>query len=131
MHDYQKVLNKIHAAGAELVAVSPTTPDNSLNMVQKNQLGFQVLSDVGNKAARKYGIVYKLPVNIRKLYEKGGFLDLSKYNGDDSMELPLAVTYIIDTDGIIKYAYLNADYRQRAETSDVLAAVQRITAADK
>ena len=128
MHDYQKILNKVHEAGAELVAVSPTTPDNSLSMVQKNQLGFQVLSDVGNKAARKYGIVYKLPANIRSLYEKGGFLDLASYNGDDSMELPLAVTYIIGSDGIIKYAYLNSDYRQRAETTDVLAALLKITA---
>ena len=128
MHDYQKILNKVHEAGAELVAVSPTTPDNSLSMVQKNQLGFQVLSDVGNKAARKYGIVYKLPANIRSLYEKGGFIDLASYNGDDSMELPLAVTYIIGSDGIIKYAYLNSDYRQRAETADVLAALLKLSA---
>ena len=100
LHDYQKILTKIHQAGAELVAVSPTTPDNSLNMAQKNALKFFVLSDAGNETAKKYGI--------------------------DSLELPLAVTYVVGTDGIIRYAFLSADYRKRAETSVVLQEVQRI-----
>ena len=126
MHDYQKILNRIHEAGAELVAVSPVTPDNSLDMKQKNALQFKVLSDSGNKVARKYGVVYRIPERIRALYQEGGFIDLSKYNGDDSMELPLAVTYVIDTDGIIKYAFVDADYRKRAETSVVLDAVLRV-----
>ena len=127
MHDYQKILSSIHAAGAELVAVSPVTPDNSLDMKQKNDLEFKVLSDQGNKVAREYGVVYKLPESIRPLYQKGGFIDLAEYNNDDSMELPLAVTYIIDTDGIIKYAFLDTDYRKRAETSEVLQEVQKLT----
>ena len=126
MHDYQKILKQVHEAGAEIVAVSPTTPDNSLSMAEKHELGFKVLSDVGNKVAREYGVVYKLPANIRNLYEQGGMIDLAKYNGDDSMELPLAVTYVIDTDGIVKYAYLDTDYRKRAETAEVLAAVRKI-----
>ena len=127
MHDYQKILNRIHEAGAELVAVSPVTPDNSLDMAQKNALQFKVLSDSGNQVAREYGVVYRIPERIRANYQEGGFIDLSKYNGDDSMELPLAVTYVIDTDGIIKYAFVDADYRKRAETSVVLDAVLRVT----
>ena len=127
MHDYQKILNKIHAAGAELVAVSPVTPDNSLDMEQKNALKFKVLSDAGNGVAREYGLVYRIPERIRALYQQGGMIDLSKYNGDDTMELPLAVTYVVDTDGIIKYAFVEADYRRRAETSDVLEAVLKLT----
>ena len=83
---------------------------------------------MGNRVARDYGIVYKVPANIRNLYEQGGMIDLTKYNGDDTMELPLAVTYVIDTDGMVKYAYLDTDYRKRAETADVLAAVQKIAA---
>lgn len=109
------------------MAVSPVTPDNSLDMAQKNALEFKVLSDAGNKVARQYGVVYKIPERIRALYQQGGFIDLSKYNGDDSMELPLAVTYVVDTDGIIKYAYVDADYRRRAETSEVLDAVLKLT----
>ena len=96
-------------------------------MAQKNALEFRVLSDAGNKVAREYGIVYKVPDRIGMFYQKGGMIDLTKYNGDESMELPLAVTYVIDTDGIIKYAFLDTDYRKRAETSEVLKEVQRLS----
>ena len=126
MHDYQKILTKIHEAGAELVAVSPVTPDNSLDMVQKNALEFKVLSDAGNKVAREYGIVYKLPERINSFYQKGGLIDLTKYNNDESMELPLTVTYVIDTDGVIKYAFVDTDYRKRAETAEVLNEVLKL-----
>lgn len=126
MHDYQKILSDIHKAGAELVAVSPVTPDNSLDMKQKNELEFMVLSDVGNKAAREYGVVYKLPDRISALYKEGGFIDLNSYNDDDSLELPLAVTYVIDTDGTITYAFLDSDYRKRAETAEVLKEVRKL-----
>ena len=46
---------------------------------------------------------------------------MSSYNGDDSHELPLAATYIINEDGKIGYAFLDADYRKRAEPSDLTA----------
>ena len=95
-------------------------------MAEKNSLQFRVLSDVGNKVARNYGVVYKLPERIRAFYQSGGMIDLHKYNGDDSLELPLAVTYVVDTDSIIKYAFLDADYRKRAETLEVLEAVQAL-----
>lgn len=109
------------------MAVSPTTPDNSLTMAQKEGLKFIVLSDVGNRAAKKYGIVYKLPPEIRKPYEKGGKIDLTKYDGDDSLELPLVATYVIDKDGTIQYAFLNADYRKLAEPSVILREIQNLS----
>ena len=54
---YQKTLNEIHDLGAELVAISPQTPDESLNVKEKNELDFEVLSDNGNIVARKYTTV--------------------------------------------------------------------------
>ena len=55
-----------------------------------------------------------------------GRLDLAKYNGDDSGELPLGATYVVDREGIIRYAFVDADYRKRAEPSDVIAALRRL-----
>ena len=47
LSQYQQVLTEIKALGAQLVAISPQTPDESLNMQQKNELQFEVLSDNG------------------------------------------------------------------------------------
>ena len=37
--------------------------------------------------------------------------DLPKPIGDESLSLPLSVTYLIGRDGVIPYAFVNAEYR--------------------
>jgi peroxiredoxin len=69
-------------------------------------------------------VSYKIPKVIVDQFK--GRLDLAKYNGDDSGELPLGVTYVIDREGIIRYAFVDADYRNRAEPSDVIAALRAL-----
>ena len=128
LHDYQQSLSNIEAAGAQLMAVSPELSDSALTWKEKNELEFIVLSDVGNEVAREYGIVYRIPKGIESGYVAGGRNDLTEYNGDDSLELPLAVTYVIGTDGTIEYAFVDADYRKRAETSEVVEFVKQFSA---
>ncbi len=128
LHDYQKSLGAIAAANAQLMAVSPELPDSALTWKEKEELEFAVLSDLGNKTARDYGVVYRIPDGIAAGYIKGGRNDLTEYNGDDSLELPLAVTYVIDSDGMVVYSFVDADYRKRAETSEVVDAVTQLAA---
>lgn len=120
----QEALPAIEAAGGNLVAIAPEKSDHSLSTKEKNQLEFLVLSDVGNKVARAYGLVFKLPEKVSPIYKK--MIDLSKYNGDDSDELPLAATYVIDTTGVIRYAYLDANYTKRAEPSAIVDALKSL-----
>lgn len=119
---FQDLLPQFTAVGAQLVAISPETPDNSLDTKQKSDLAFHVLSDDGNAVARRFNIAYQLGAPLRSRFGEM----LQEYNGDASGELPLAATYVVDTDGTITYAYLNEDYRERAEPSDVLAAVRKL-----
>lgn len=126
LHDYQKHLVDIQSAGAQLIAISPELPDGALSLTEKHALEFIVLSDIGNAVAREYGIVYRIPDTISGGYQAGGRNDLAKINGDDSLELPLAVTYVVGQDGTIEYAFVDADYRKRAETSEVVAFVAQM-----
>ena len=125
MQAYQSILPQIHAAGARLIAVSAQTPDNSLTTAEKLALEFDVLSDVGNVLARAYGLVFRLPDALRPYYDRIG-LSLEAYNGDGSWELPVSATYLVDGNGLITFAYLDADYTQRLEPSDLLAALDRL-----
>lgn len=110
--------------GANLIALTPELPDNSLKTSEKHNLEFEVLSDVGNKIAKEYGVVFKLTDDVAKIYnEKFG---LNQYNGDNSNELPLAATYIINQEGKIVYAFLDADYRNRAEPSELTAILKKM-----
>ena len=117
---YQSVLEELHALGAQLVAVSPQTPDESLNIKEKNALKFEVLSDNGNIVANHYTTVFKngdIPIN---LMTDLGF-DFDAHYSDDSRELPVPAVFIIDTKGIIIFAEsAGGDYRNRVDASAIL-----------
>jgi peroxiredoxin len=122
LRGFQKVSSKIKDEGATLVAISPETPKHTAETVKKDDLGFLVLSDKGNKAAHAFRIAYKIPQILAEATK--GKLDLKEYNGDDSNELPLAATYLIDRDGRIRYAFIDADPGKRAEPSAVVTALR-------
>lgn len=119
LHYLQEALPQIKAQGASLVALTPELPDQSISTSEKHDLEFEVLSDIGNVVARDYGVVFTLTDDVAKIYNKK--FGLNDYNGDTSNELPLAVTYIIDSDGKITYAFLDADYRKRAEPTEIVS----------
>lgn len=109
---------------ASLIALTPELPDSSLSTVEKNEISYQVLSDIGNKVAKDYGVVFELTDAVAKRYQDG--FNLHQYNGDESNTLPLAATYVIDKSGQIVYAFLDADYRNRAEPKDILNSLKNI-----
>jgi peroxiredoxin len=111
--------------GATLVAVSPETPDNSLSTAEKNSLTFEVLSDVGNRVAHQFGIVFQLPEILRPIYAGFG-INLSDANGDDMFELPIPATYVIDTNLKICMAFVEPDYTKRLDPEEIIATLAQI-----
>jgi len=122
----QDVLPDIKASGASLIALSPELPDKTLTTTQKNGLEFEVLTDLNHQAASEYGLLFKLTPEVEKLY--GKFFDLEKFNGSGAGTdtLPLAATYIIGQDGVIKWAFLHHDYHMRAEPKEVVEFLQTL-----
>ena len=116
------ILPQIEQAGATLAAISPQTVKQSYFMHDQHKLRFPLLSDAGNKVARQFGLTYRVPEYQQGLYKKT-FVNLPFINGDDSWELPIPATYILDRDGTIRYASANEDYTQRPEPTDILKAL--------
>jgi len=108
-----------------LVAVSPQIASGSKDMQTALSLTFPVVSDPGNAVARTYGLVFTVPEYIRPIYEKFG-IDLPAANGEASFELPVPATYVIDKQGVIRWAHVDLDYTKRAEPADVLAALDAL-----
>lgn len=123
LKSYQAHLAEFRAKGAELVAVSPQTPEYTLSTTEKAALTFPVLSDLGNKVARSYGLVYKLADELVPIYKKFG-IDLEKHNGDGTYELPMPGTYLIGRDGTILLSQVDADYKQRMPVETLLGALK-------
>jgi peroxiredoxin len=123
---FQKILPEIKAAGASLVAISPEKPDDTLSTAEKNALDFEVLSDLGQKVGRAFGLVYTFSDELKWAYREFG-LDIPGKNGADEWALPISATYVIGQDGKIIYAHADADYRDRAEPADVLKVLKEAT----
>jgi peroxiredoxin len=121
----QQALPKFKSHGARLIAISPQLPDESMSTAEKNELSFPVLSDAGNKVAREFGLVFTLSEQLRPLYESFN-IDLPATNGDKSFELPIPATFIIDSDGVVKGAFVNADHKQRMDPSDIINVLKEI-----
>lgn len=125
MRAYQRVLERIHGAGGELIAISPQLPDGSLSMAEKNDLRFEVLSDVGNRVAARYGLVFELPPDLVASYLRGG-RDLAVLNGTDGWSLPIPGVFVLDRAGFVRLASVEPDYRYRLEPEAILEALRSL-----
>ena len=113
------ILPQIKLAGANLVAISPQTVQQSFFMADQHGLEFLLLSDSGNRVAREFGIAYRVPEEQQAIYRRA-FINLPFANGDDSWELPIPAMYILDRDGTVLFACADADYTGRPEPAEVL-----------
>lgn len=122
----QKVLPDIQASGAQLVALTPELPDKALTTAEKNDLKFLVLTDLNHEVAKRYNVAFELTPDVASRYKK--HFDLLEYNGAEAGEtmLPLAATYVIDRNGMVRYAFLDADYRKRAEPAEIVAFLKKM-----
>ncbi|MEM7548958.1 MAG: peroxiredoxin-like family protein [Bacteroidota bacterium] len=120
LSQYQQILNEIRDAGASFIAISPQTPDESLNMTEKNDLKFEVLSDIGNMVARKFTTVFKNgDMPVQTMTELG--FDFDAHYGDDSRELPVPAVFIIEKNGNVSFAKaVSGDYRERVDAAEIL-----------
>ncbi|MCH9692039.1 MAG: AhpC/TSA family protein [Gammaproteobacteria bacterium] len=117
---YQQLLPEIKEKGATLVAITPELPDSSLSTSEKNGLAFEVLTDKNGDYARELGLLFTLPEELRSIYESFG-ISLEAHNGKGQFDLPLAATFTVDAEGVIKSAFVTADYTQRQEPTEVVS----------
>ncbi len=86
---------------------------------KKHNLTFRVIGDKQNRVASQFGLVFRLPDDLRELYRNFG-LDLERFNGDDSWTLPMPGRFILNQKGIILSTHVDPDYTKRPEPSDII-----------
>ena len=110
---------QIEASAASLLAISPQTVQQSFFMADQHKLRFPLLSDANNNIARQFGLIYRVPEEQQAIYRKA-FVNLPFANGDNSWELPIPATFILETDGRILFRSTDEDYTERPEPSEIL-----------
>jgi len=116
--------NELKELGAKLVAISPQSLDASLTTQEKNELTFEVLSDTNNVIAKEYGLVFSLEEELRPIYLSFG-INIPENNDDDSYEIPMPATYVINKNKEILFSFIDEDYTKRCEPQDIIDAIKK------
>jgi peroxiredoxin len=119
------VLPDIQQAEANLIAISPQTVKQSFFMHDQHKLRFPPLSDTGNQVARKFGLSYQVPELQQAVYRRA-FVNLPFTNGDESWDLPIPATFILNRNRTILYASANEDYTERPEPAAIVEFLKRM-----
>jgi peroxiredoxin len=122
LNAYQQAMPQLQAAGGYVVAISPQTQDHCLSLAEKKELTFPVLSDLGNQVARQFGLVFTINERARAAHKKV-HKELPKFNGDDSWEVPIPGTFLVDQSGTVRLSYVDPDFMQRL---DPLIVIERL-----
>ena len=107
--------------------ISPQSAEASRQFAEKKGLTMELLVDSANQVAAKYGLVYTVPDDLKKVYQQFG-IHVDKNNDDGSWDLPMSARYIIDTDGTIFYAQVSADYTVRPDPAHTIEALKDMKA---
>lgn len=107
------------------MTLSPQLPEFVRAWREEDGIEFPLLLDLGLAVARSYGLAFRVPEYLQELYLEMG-IDLPRFNGDASWELPLPATFVVDREGTVVYASADPDYTVRPEPEQVLEAVSAV-----
>ena len=93
--------------------------------MEQRKLDFEILRDPGNEVAQAYGLRWTFPDDLKSLYIKFG-IDLAEANGEASWTLAVPARFVIDAEGVVRYARVDPDYTQRPEPAETLGALRNL-----
>ena len=118
-----QIEDEIIKAGYQIIAISPDKPEKLAVSIDKHKMNYLLLSDSSMAAAKAFKIAFKLDdETIRKYNEYG--IDLYSETGQRHNLLPVPSVFVVGTDEIIKFEYVNPNYKVRLDPNILLAVVK-------
>jgi peroxiredoxin len=122
----QEIYSEVRASGAQIVVITPELERYTRALHKKLNLAYDILTDLHLKTAEQFRLVFTLPDYLRDLYKSFGS-SLDRFNDEPGYRLPIPARYVIDKQGVIRAADVNADYTIRTEPSETLRQLRTLT----
>ena len=115
----QEIDSEVRGLKGQIVAITPELERYTRNLHKKLNLSFDILTDLHLETAEKFHLVFVLPDYLRELYQSFGST-LDRFHDEPQYRLPMPARYVIDRQGIIRAAEVNADYTIRPDPADTV-----------
>jgi len=125
----RKIAPELRRLGYQILAVSPDRPKHLRESITKVGLDYRLLSDSDMAAARAFGLAFQVDAATLKKYEGYG-IDLEEASGQSHHLLPIPAVFLVNTDGGIRFAFANPDYKVRLKPEALLSAAAGVTSED-
>jgi peroxiredoxin len=123
----ETALPRIAVAGGQLVALTPDTGAHFAATKRVHSLNYEILSDVDGAVGLQFGVLFRAPEPYRELLVGLG-IDLAERHGNESWFIPMPASFVVDPNGVIRYAFVNIDFTRRAEPDDMVEVLTRLNA---
>ncbi len=121
MAELQQIEKEIVEMGYQILAISVDRPEALKKTLTDVELTYTLLSDSPADALKGFGVAYTLDSQTVERYKNYG-IDIEKDSGYDHHILPAPAVFLIDTEGTVKFQYVNPDHRERINGDILLAA---------
>jgi len=112
LSELQKIEVQLIEIGYKIIAISMDTPENLSLTLDKYEMKYELYSDSKANASKAFGIAFTVENDyIQKL--KSFNMDLEASSGETHHILPVPSVFIFDEKGIVRFEYVNPDYKVR------------------
>ena len=119
------VLPLLEQRGIQMIAISPDRPEVIRN--QDTTPGLTLLSDSSMTVSQAFDLAFQVPADLVRKYRDEYQIDLEASSGETHHLLPHPAVYVVDAAGVIRFAHVNTDYRQRLDPGAIVSALDSLT----
>lgn len=124
--ELQKIAHQVDKLGFQIIAISPDQPTIMKQHRDKTDLRIHTFSDSNLDCAKQFGIVFKVNDQLFNKYKNQYGIDLEANTGLSHHLLPVPSVFLMDTNGIVKFSYVNVDYKVRLDSKLLLEAIRSL-----
>jgi len=108
-----EVEQRIIDLGYQIIAISPDSPERLMAQQSSQEFNLMHLSDRSLDATLAFGLAYYVEDEMVETIRGQLGAEVVSLDGESKVVLPVPAAYIIDTTGLIKFAYVNPNFQQR------------------
>ncbi len=129
MGQLKKIENQITELGFQLIGISTDSVKDLQKSIGEHQLDYQLLADFNSVTSQAFGLAYYSSQKITDRYlAKMDLTNPLQKNkaGDERLVLPVPAIYVIDSQGLVQFNYVNPNYKVRLHEALLLKAVELV-----